>query len=169
MNIEANVFQISLDSPHSTAVAPSITLEESKDWSFNLPICSPPLWYHREIQMKLLKYFGKPENRNVFPSQVFNDIAIRCFVDHKVKEPKICTHKKTFWPFERCASMTVNLVVTRGSQYQALIQGIGTWVDLTLSFNTIMSAFKNHPIMLAYSAFHTFKCSHFTTSVHSWQ
>ena len=72
--------------------------------------------------------------------------------------------KNTFWSFERCASMTVNLVVTRGSQYQ----GIGTWVDLTLSFNTIMSAFKNHPIMLAYSAFHTFKCSHFASSVHSW-
>ena len=96
MKIEADAFQISPDSPYSTAVAPSITLEESKDWSFNLPICSPPLWYHREIQMKLLKYFGKPENRNVFPCQVFNDIAIRCFVDINVKEPKICTQKIHF-------------------------------------------------------------------------
>ena len=51
--------KISPDSPHSTAAAPSITLEESKNWSFNLPIWSPPLRYHREIQMKLLKYFRK--------------------------------------------------------------------------------------------------------------
>ena len=79
------------------------------------------------------------------------------------KSQKYAT-KNTFWPFERCASMTVNLVVTRGSQYQ----GIETWVDLTLSFNTIMSAFKNHSITLAFGAFHNFKCSHFTSSVHSW-